>query len=192
MAGRADQLQLAHLTALTQLLLQDYGHPRCMLAPAEQLPPNLQTLHLYHGGDSAGHNDGSDGSLQPLLALSQLQSFELRMHCGAPPASELAALSSISSLAEVKLVYLWHDLNAGHMMAPHLCAPLTEAAADVAASAWLTLPMKSLHWISYSMPAAVVQLAGALQGLTSLQLSTNCEDADDGLVPAQLAAMLQR
>lgn len=38
----ADQLQLTHLTALTQLLLLECLGSTCVLAPAEQLPPNLR------------------------------------------------------------------------------------------------------------------------------------------------------
>lgn len=147
-------------------------------------------LSLYHGEDAASRSSsGSSGSLQPLLLLRRLQTVRLHMRCGAPAAAELAALSSISSLKEVKLLCIWEQRSA-----PHLRTQLgeaAEAAAEGGAAAWLTLPVKALQWHSYRMLAAVVQRAGALQGLTSLQLLTDCEDVDDGLVPAQLAAMLQ-
>uniref|UniRef100_A0A383WK29 FBD domain-containing protein n=1 Tax=Tetradesmus obliquus TaxID=3088 RepID=A0A383WK29_TETOB len=182
------QLQLAHLTALTQLqLLESLAELRkwdqqCVLEPAEQLPPNLRVLSLYHSKDPASHSHGSNGSLQPLLPLSGLQEFRLFMRGGAPAAAELAALSSISSLTKVELEYDWDDWRP-----PHVCAQLAEAVA----LEWPTLPVKALYWTSFRMSAAVVQQAGALQGLTSLELWTDCGDFDDGLVPARLAAMLQ-
>jgi hypothetical protein len=193
--ARADQLQLAHLEALTQLSLKDRTG---VLSPAEQLPPHLHELTLrqveYHHRD-----EGSKYSLQPLLVLSRLEKLQLCMRDGAAAAAEqLAQLTSISSLTEVELSYAWELSSAEE-------AGQAKAAAEAAAVAWLMLPLKALSWSSTwvsgwfdfsdswrcAIPAAVLHVVGSLQGLTKLELCAATKYSSDLPEPAQLAAMLQ-
>jgi hypothetical protein len=182
-ADREEHLQLAHLAALTQLFLWVAAEG---LGPADQLPLELQKLTLRHGPVGFIDDDSScitSCSLQPLLALSRLQTLQLTMRDAAPAAEELAQLSSISSLTEVEL---WCDWERGHGDNSNRRTEAIEAAAEAAAAAWKLLPMTTLSWSSPCMPAADVQVVGVLQGLKRLELHTR--HGNDGACTAGCSA----
>uniref|UniRef100_A0A383W3M9 Uncharacterized protein n=1 Tax=Tetradesmus obliquus TaxID=3088 RepID=A0A383W3M9_TETOB len=182
---RVNQLQLAHLTAVTQLSLELTAY---VLAPSEQLPPNVRVLSLNYFSEDEYVSHSGQYSLQPLLPLTRLQRLQLWMSNGAPAAHELAALSSISSLTSVDLCFNW-GVGADHINGEQAAAA---AAAEGVAAPWPTLPLRALSWGSSRILPAVLQAITALHGLTCLALHTTSWRAGDGLAPAQAAAALQQ
>ncbi|KAF6254814.1 hypothetical protein COO60DRAFT_1538509 [Scenedesmus sp. NREL 46B-D3] len=191
-------LQLAHLTALTQLSLTDStGVP----SPTDQLPPNLLDLTWlledWYGSVAAS---SSSCSVQPLLALSRLRKLQLHTCATSPTAEELAQLSSLGSLTELGIVSNWQTLGHEEDEADVLWQTVAaQAAAEPTNAAVLRLlPLKALSWSSERSPVAVavLQHLGALQGLTRLELHLSCEavpgHCGNQLTPAELTAMLQR
>jgi hypothetical protein len=182
-------LLLGHMTALTALAVEDAGS----WSPADQLPPNLISLKLVLGGikdkgrssSTASQNscDDSSISLQPVLGLGQLQKLHLDMECedGAVQAGEIAQLSTLRSLQQVRIVWDSFKLE-------------SNATLEGMAAAFALLPLKALTWRHAGMSAAVMQQLGCLQGLTSLELvgRENMLGSQERVTPAQLAVAVRQ
>jgi hypothetical protein len=174
-------MQLHHLTALTKLVLADKSG---LLSSFERLPPNLVDVTWWDMPGFSFVTDGTMCSMQPLLSLTRLQKLQLQFVDAAPAAQELVQLSSISSLTNLQLKYIWEQqLSVRHC-----------SAAEAAATAWPLLPLKCLAWSSShgSVPTAVLQHVAALQCLTQLDLFVQSPHVSDLLAPAQLAVVLQQ
>jgi hypothetical protein len=178
-------LLLGHMTALTALAVESVNG----LSPADQLPPQLTMLKLVLGGydykdpssSAATNNNPRSISLQPVLGLGQLQKLQLDMQCvdgAVPAAEELAQLSTLRSLQEVRVV--WDSWLLGD-----------DATVVGIAAALAVLPVKTLTWRHAGMSAASMQQLGCLQGLTSLDLEgTRMRDTQDYVTVERLAVAL--
>jgi hypothetical protein len=183
--GQQAVLQMGHLTALTSLvdcLGDDSGehgdgvrsHP---MGQRDVFPPNLQQLEV----------SGICHSVVPLLPLQQLQQARLCFAERPPAGPELARLTSLGALTELRLAYC----TAGSYDA---------AAAD----AWAALPLRSLKLMSWAaphasnkppvLPAEVVGRLPALTQLTCLEVGVpmlcGCLGVHLQATPGQLAAAL--
>jgi hypothetical protein len=178
--GNAVQLQLGHLTSLSKLIVSERAAPMQL---EDTLPQGLQELEFTVANGRHSHQLSHGCSFQPLLRLQQLRKLQLRFFC-VPGASEVAVrqLSRLGSLQELHMTYDWRDTEAR-----------THGDAAAASSAWTGLPLKSLSWRSEDVPIAVIERVGHLQGLTSLEWTTNFWGPGTGLeaTPGQLAAILQ-
>jgi hypothetical protein len=147
-------LLLGHMTVLTALAMKMSANS---WTPADELPPNLVSLELVLGGDyhhpwakdvsSSSSSSSSSAaidprgiSLQPLLGLGQLQQLHLDMWCvygDVPAAEEIAQLSTLRSLREVRIV--WDSYQLGD-----------DAAVEGIAAAFALLPgMLSTLYVPY-------------------------------------------
>jgi hypothetical protein len=142
-------LQLAHLTALQQLTVKDTG---AAIRVGDSLPFSLCTLDAM----GCGHRKGF--SSQPLLVLSNLRKLQLHASTDGASAGELAQLSSLSSLQEVKLTYAAPDRG------------VAEADAAAIAAAWSELPV------------AVLEQQGSASSVTTAAASTYWPDKAVGAV----------
>jgi hypothetical protein len=190
--GRQQEvLRMGHLTALTTLIdcvdVDDFGdvagehgdedvrsHP---LGPLEVLPPHLRELQWQ----------GECHSVAPLLPLQQLRQVKLYFDEQPPTGPQLAQLSSMGQLTELRLVYS--------------CADTYDAAA---ADAWAALPLRSLKLLNWAaphssnkhpvMPGDVVGRLSALTQLTCLEVGIRMLCGSLGAhmhaTPGQLAAAL--
>jgi hypothetical protein len=181
-----EQLLLGHMSSLTALTLYDNRYPCDSFAPTEQVPPNLRTLDMMIWVERSSRERPYRVSLQPLLALSQLQPLHLDLTAAersVPAAHELAQLSTLHSLQEVCIDWQSSLLDA--------------AAVEDTAGALLVLPLTSMTWEHAGIPAAVMQQLGELQGLTALHLFHDCLSAyrsglQNRVTPAALATVLGR
>jgi hypothetical protein len=175
-------LQVAHLTSLHTLHVEDYSW--CGLGGDIQLPPSLQDLSwiclgfctrckgcMLHGC-----------SVQALLALTRLQKLYITFNGHAPTATELAQLSSLSSLQEVGLGYSQVPCNVLAASAAEAWPVLPLVRLDVDTTdetrslvvEQLTLHASTvrhltrLHCVGYSN-ATLYELAAVLQQLPDLQ-----------------------
>jgi hypothetical protein len=187
-----EPLLLAHMTGLTALAMNMNANS---WSPADELLPNLGALELVlRGSDSKDSSRSATTnpmsiSLQPLLGLSHLQQLHLELKCvdgAVPTAEEMAQLSTLRSLREVRIV--WDSYQLGD-----------DATLQGIAAAFALLPLKALTLRHAGMSAAVMQQLGCLQGLTALELEGMCLpasartlDSHDCATPAQLAVALRQ
>jgi hypothetical protein len=163
-------LQIGHMTTLQSLRLTVFS--TCGTADGDQLPPFLEELCWDL------HAIGSF-SVQPLLGLTRLQRLWLKFEGQAPAAAELAQLSCLKSLQDLKLSY------------SDVPDEVVEAAA---AEVWPVLPLVGLYVAAATgvplplLEPSTMHLSG-LQRLTRLHLSGSREI---GAVPGQLAALLRQ
>jgi hypothetical protein len=90
-----------------------------------------------------------------------------------PKARELAQLSTLRSLQEVRVV--WDSCG------------VRAATVEGITAAFQVLPLTALSWQHAGIPAAAMQQLGSLQGLTALQLSNEAV-----VSPAQLAVVVRQ
>lgn len=149
----SQQLNLAHLSALTQLQLRgDYK-----LASGDRLPANLTAATLLCGGDAA----------VLLPQLSRLQQLELGDKCMLAAAQLTQLPSWLPTLTQLHLAYSCKTFPSP----PNLAAE---------AAAWPGLPLRQLSLHGLSVPVAVLQrLAELPGGVRSLELNF-CKHAAPG------------
>jgi hypothetical protein len=179
-----EPLLLGHMTALTALAVENVN----VLSPADKLPPELTILKLVLGEDYYKDHSSSAAtinkpSLQPVLGLGQLQKLHLDIKCVdgvVPAAEEIAQLSALRSLQEVRIVWDSWQLD-------------DDAAVEGITAAFTVLPLKALTWRHAGMSAAVMQQLGCLQGLTALELEgTRMRDTENHVTPEQLSVALRK
>jgi hypothetical protein len=168
------------------------------LSAADQLPPNSRMPKLQF--EPRTFWDLSHLSFAPLLNLSRLEQLHLQLHLQLswrrrvdrtlPAADEIAQLSTLRSLQEVR--FLWDSENSCQQ-GPRSSS--STATAQAFAAALQGLPLRALSWRHERLPAAVLQLMKMLQGLTALTLHSvddYLRGEQEGVTVAQLASLLRR
>jgi hypothetical protein len=171
------QLQMGHLSSLSQLKMSDWA---ASMQLEDTWPLGLQELDVI-GGSSGVYKSSRGFSFQPLLRLQQLRKLRLQFS-GMPDASEEAVrqLSRLTSLQEIHLNYGWRDNEA-----------MTHCDMAAAPSAWTGLPLKSVSWSSTDIPVGVLHSIGHLHDLARLELCMYWSIAGLKVTPGQLAATLR-
>uniref|UniRef100_A0A383W0I8 Uncharacterized protein n=1 Tax=Tetradesmus obliquus TaxID=3088 RepID=A0A383W0I8_TETOB len=142
---------------------------------------------------------GQRATAHELSRLTALRSLDPMMHSGGGRHLSLRLLAPLSALMQLTTLKLGGPVTRvqlQHMQLPQLqqlqaVVNKPWKKAEGAAAAWMKLPLTELSWRSDGIPAALVQLVGAMHGLTRLKLQAHSDWAWDQVTPAQLAAMLQ-